>query len=330
MRCDRNATPEHREESISRCNSWLACPSLSDEGRFTLSGLLKWLMAERSKQFGLTEDLQGDHSSDMVIFLSADKHLRHPTTTSPGFIFAKMNLSKNVSLMSLESEDRDSPNSSTEASKQWVQIAALAFTSASRASQSGDITDIEVAIKYQRLVLSSIETPNPDTEFSYLDSLGDLLYKAFRLKGRMELLEESISMDLRALETTASRPLCPSNVLLRLSTSLIDRWRLLGRTQDLDESMRLFHQASNDRSATAPERLDRACLWASSARDANHHSVLDAYQSGMSLIKSTVIFAPTLEIQHAHLFSKKDIPKMPLEYVISNRHWSTRTSHRDS
>ena len=315
LRCDRGAPPEYTEESISRCYSWLACPSLGDEGRLTLSMLLKWLMVERSKKFGLTEDLPKDHPSDVVIYLSSQRHLRHPTITSPGFIFARMDVSRNVSSTSLERQDPDFPNSSPQVSKQWVQVAALAFTSAMRASESGDITDIEEAIKYQRLVLSSFQTPSPDTEFSYLDSLGSLLYKAFSLNGRMELLEESISMDLRALEMTASRPFSPSAVLLRLSNSLIDRWRFLGRTQDLDESMRLFHRISNDRSATAPERLDRACLWASSARDANHPSVLNAYQIGMSLIQRTVIFAPTLEIQHAHLFSKKDIPKMPLEYA---------------
>ncbi|KAN0136094.1 CHAT domain containing protein [Lactarius tabidus] len=310
LRCRSNAPPEYTEEAISRCHSWLSCSSLGYEGRSTLSMLLEWLTAERSKQFGLTGSLHKDDSGAVIPLLTSTRHMRHPTTTSPGFIFERMDES-----MPIESEARNLSKSSARVSKQWVEIAALAFRSATRASRSGDIMDIEEAIKYQRLALSYIQKPSPDTEFSYLNSLGRLLYEAFSLNGRMELLEESISVDLCALETTASRPFSPSEVLLRLSTSLIDRWRFLGRTQDLDESMRLYHLASNDLSATAPERIDRACLWASRARDTKHSSVLNAYQSGMSLIQSAVIFAPTLEIQHAHLFSKKDIPKMPLEYA---------------
>jgi CHAT domain-containing protein len=144
--------------------------------------------------------------------------------------------------------------------------------------------------------------------------LVELLYTAFNLSGRVEYLEESISVDRRALEI-ARRGLLTAKVLRRLPSSLIDRWRLLGHKQDLDESMHLFHLATDDPYGTIPERLEKAYFWASHARDSGHPSVLIAYQRATSLMQSFATFAPTLEIQHAHLVSKENISKMPLEYA---------------
>jgi CHAT domain-containing protein len=149
---------------------------------------------------------------------------------------------------------------------------------------------------------------------SHLSSLGELLYSAFNLSGTVEYLEESISVDRRALEITRSDT-TRAKALRRLPASLIDRWRLLGHNQDLDESMHLFQLATDDHSAPIPKRLENACSWASHSRDSGHPSVLTAYQLAMSLMQSFATFAPTLEIQHAHLISNENISKMPLEYA---------------
>jgi CHAT domain-containing protein len=305
LRCNTVDRLEYTQEAISRCHSWIRYPYLRAESSSTFDMLLRLLMDKRSEQLGLEEFLQRVPTGDILTLLSGRKHLRHPTTTSAGPLLVSwkdpLKFSDDEDVLSM---------TSAELSKEWVKVSAAAFTSSSKVSDS-DIVSIEKAIKYERLAISSAPFADLLTNSDHLSSLGRLLYSAFNLNGRVEYLEESISVDRRALETSRSRV----RVLRRLPVSLIDRWRLLGHKQDLDDSMYLLQLATDDHSATIPQRLEQAYFWASHARDSGHPSLPIAYQRAMSFMQSFATFAPTLEIQHAHLVSKENISKMPLEHA---------------
>ncbi|KAH9005551.1 CHAT domain-containing protein [Lactarius hatsudake] len=145
------------------------------------------------------------------------------------------------------------------------------------------------------------------------DSTSRVFRRAFDCLGRVDYLEQSISIDRRTLEIAAANP--SSLTRFRLSMSLIDHWRLRGRKEDLDESMQLCHLAIDDEDVAAPRRLAWACEWASRARDTGHSTVLTAYRAAMSLMQRTLVFTPTLEMQHTLLLSKEAYSQMPLEFA---------------
>ena len=309
LQCDAVDRLEYTQEAISRCQSRIRYPFLRDESILTFNLLLRWLTDKRSKQLDLIEFLQREPSGGFTVLISSNKHLRHPTTTSTGPVFTDWKDPSNIPI-----DEGILSMTPAELSKEWMKVSSTAFAASSKASNTGDIVHIEEAIKYLRLATTTVPSPSRPISHSQLSSLGQLLYKAFNINGRVEYLEESISVDRRTLEINRSDSL-RAEALRRLPASLIDRWRLLGHKKDLDESMHLFHKTSDDQSAIILERLEKAYFWASHARDSGHPSVLIAYQRAMSFMQSFATFAPTLEIQHAHLVSKENISKTPLEFA---------------
>ncbi|KAI9452956.1 hypothetical protein BJY52DRAFT_1123973, partial [Lactarius psammicola] len=86
-------------------------------------------------------------------------------------------------------------------------------------------------------------------------------------------------------------------------------------TQDLDEALELLSHGVNNEHVTLPDRFRYACRWASIARRLRHPSVSTAYETAVSLIQDTLLFAPTVQLQHA-IFAKSDNShRMPLDYA---------------
>ena len=308
LRCTTYQQPEYVEEAISCCRSWLAYSSLGDEGRSTLIQLLKWCMASRSKQFGLTETPQSVLPRDIVLLLSmSTRILRNTAIPATRMVFSKLN----IPATELEEDIRDVPKSLEKISEKSSRLSLLTLGSNKKALDHGNIMLIEEAIKYQRVALQVASHSNSGHRVGNFDfrSLASLLRTAFDLNGKVEYLEESISMYRSALGPSLHNDV---STLKAISKSLLDCWRLLGRTQDLDESMRLCNVVADDQYAPTPERLDSVRLWASRARDTGHSSALIACCSLISLVQAFVVFAPTLRMQYASLVSK-EISEVPME-----------------
>src|ERR1019366_6390670 len=106
------------------------------------------------------------------------------------------------------------------------------------------------------------------------------------------------------------------SIIQRLIDSLSIRWQLFGRRHDLDEVMRLFTSGVKDTYTTVPSRFELACHWTYTARIYRHHSLSTAYENAMSLMQSSLVFAPTLPIQHDRLVEKRDLyEKTPLNFA---------------
>ncbi|KAH9057680.1 CHAT domain-containing protein [Lactarius vividus] len=108
----------------------------------------------------------------------------------------------------------------------------------------------------------------------------------------------------------------------RLSATLLARFlyfrshRTDNLTQDLDEALELLSQCANDRQDNFPDRFHLACYWASLSHLTQHHSVSTAYETAVSLMQDTLLFAPTLQLQHAALAkSDTDHHRIPLDYA---------------
>ncbi|KAH9013399.1 hypothetical protein EDB84DRAFT_1444273 [Lactarius hengduanensis] len=165
-----------------------------------------------------------------------------------------------------------------------------------------DITEIGEAVEKARTLLASAPTDMVTSGQFYW--FGLILFEAFKRTNKIEYLNESISTLRQAYENPTS---LPGVLRFRISTHLwvsllIRSTSFPGlRTQDLDEIVKLFSQCANNVHASLPDRFQYSCWWASLARLTLHPSVSKAYESAVSLMQDALLFAPTLQQQHATL-----------------------------
>ena len=189
--------------------------------------------------------------------------------------------------------------------------------------RNNDGTRIDEAVERGRDILAS---SSPKDSLTSLPSLifGEILFEAFMHTGKIEYLNELISTHRRVLDPELPLPpLWRFRIQHQLSLSLFTRSRILSRLlqfpdhcmQDLDEALELLSQCVNNRHGSLPDRCWFACRWAHIARDTEHPSVSTAYLSAMSLMSDTLLFAPTLQQQHATLATSDSFHRMSLDYV---------------
>ncbi|KAI0291164.1 CHAT domain-containing protein [Multifurca ochricompacta] len=167
----------------------------------------------------------------------------------------------------------------------------------------------QIIISHQR-ALSWIPRSHP----AYTACIHRLARSRFE---RYQLSEQKEDLDKSIVHFTEAIFLPPSwGLYLNVVQSLSQRFRLLRRRQDLDEIIKLIRLGANDKFAKVSDRFTLSCCWASTARSARHPSVSDAYQMAKSLIQSSFISAPTLQIQHSQLVAMRGLcDKMPLDYA---------------
>jgi hypothetical protein len=183
-----------------------------------------------------------------------------------------------------------------------------------KVSLTQDVTAMEEAINYRRILLATTHPSDPST-FFHLSSFAKFLHSAFNLTNKVEYLDESITHHREVLGLDTARQ-THFVVTRRLIESLFIRWKLFGRRHDLNEVMCLFASGVKDTYAMVPSRFELACRWAYTARIFRHSSVLTAYKIVMSLMQESLVFAPTLAIQHDRLVEKRGLyEKTPLNFA---------------
>ena len=175
---------------------------------------------------------------------------------------------------------------------------------------TNDTMEIDEAIEKGRSILAS----SPGGSFLHL--FDDLLHEAFERTRKVEHLNESIS--LRRQQITTPRPQATRYLELDpLSQSLLKRFVFFPgyRTQDLDEALELLSEFVSSTQARVLHRFQRACTWADFARFTRHASVSTAYVTALSLMQDTVLFSPTLQLQHYTLATRKVTQSLSLDYA---------------
>ena len=171
-----------------------------------------------------------------------------------------------------------------------------------------DTTKIDEAIKKGRSIAAS---------FDKLDTFGDMLYEAFGHTMKIEYLNESISVRHQILESPALPQDKRLKILVSLSRSLFARCVLIAeyRSQDLDEGLELVTQCVNSALVSLPDRLLLAYQWAALLRCIRYPSVSTAYETALSLVQDTLLFSPTLQLQHTTLATDHRTYSLPLDYA---------------
>ena len=175
------------------------------------------------------------------------------------------------------------------------------------------LTDVDEVIERGRAILASSD----QTDLHVPLVFSFVLYKGFERTDKIEYLNESISI-LRQLLTRPLPPFLHFPTLRQLSLSLIIPFKSSPgyREKHLNEAMELLPQCFNDKDASLSDRLRLACFWAEVARFTRHRSASTAYETAVSLMQDTLLFIPTLQLQHTTLATSADYSRsVPLDYV---------------
>jgi len=276
-------TPEYLEEAIYRTRAFLASTSAKEP--FDLAAVVPDLERTAKQRFHYFGSIEG---------------LEVSSGNSP--------LSQPVPMVSIE-EFEDDDSEFGRIHKKMELLEGL-FSGV----WNNDMTKIDEAIERGRTILASSA---PRDLASYLfEVFGLILFKVFERTNKIEYLNESISARRQVFEHPVPHTL-RFTTLSQLSLSLLTRSRSFPghRRQDLDEGLELLSQCVNDGRASLPDRFRFACEWASVARRKRHPSVSTAYESALSLMQDTLVFAPTLQLQHVTLATSDDSHSMPLDYA---------------
>ena len=142
-----------------------------------------------------------------------------------------------------------------------------------------------------------------------------LLIDAFRFTDDMAYLNKSITLLRDDLKSPVT-PLARHHIIRRLISALMSRFERSREMVDFEAMIQLYSTAVADTSAKIPHRFCSSCEWATLARVGGHPPTSTAYESAVLLMKNTLAFSPTLEIQHYHLVSSRDdYETLPLDYA---------------
>jgi CHAT domain-containing protein len=183
--------------------------------------------------------------------------------------------------------------------------------------RGNNITDIDEVIELGRTTLASSDPSVLKAPLIF----GEMLFEAFKRTNEIEFLNESIDT-LRPLLAICSSRFLRIEASVRLVISLATRSHISAfhQAQDLREVTELFPEHLNkeegqSRWQSLLGQFHVACFWALLARDTQHPSVSAAYEVALSLMQDTLLFAPTVQLQHTTLAADDMYSKMPLDYV---------------
>jgi CHAT domain-containing protein len=288
------------------------------EARATATGLVAGLAMMRSNVYPTPENLEEEiyRSRAFVSLPSVKEHFPGPVSAMDPEATAKERFRHFGSIEGVE-ESSSSPlanvlSLAAPIMPELTQVANKMVDLRFGIRITDDTTEIDEAIEKGRSILAS----SPD---SFILSLfGSLLYEAFNRTKKIEHLNESISIRHQLIESPL--PLALRSSILPLSRSLLARSHCFPgyRTQDLDEALELYSQYVGSARASVPDRFQQACTRAFFARLTRHSSVSSVYETALSLTQDTVLFSPTLQLQHATLATLPTLDitqSLPLDYA---------------
>ncbi|KAH8111130.1 TPR-like protein [Phellopilus nigrolimitatus] len=202
----------------------------------------------------------------------------------------------------------------------FASLNNLAGALSTRFEQTGRMEDLEESIAFHRDALGLYPLGHPDRSAS-LNNVAVALYIHFEQTGQMVDLEQTITFYRDALDLHPSGHPGRSGSLSNLAEAMHTHFEQTGRIDDLEESLRLYEEGANHVFSNTLTRLGVAVRWAALARSQSHTSTLKAYRLALSLLESSLVITPTVQMQHKILSGKNGYPTLASDaasYAIEN------------
>ncbi|KAH8105735.1 CHAT domain-containing protein [Phellopilus nigrolimitatus] len=178
-----------------------------------------------------------------------------------------------------------------------------------RFERTGRMEDLEESIVLHRNALELRPSGHPHRSSS-LNNLAGAVQTRFKQSGRMEDLEETIVLHRDALELHPPGHPDRSMSFGNLANAVQTRFEQTGRMEDLEESLRIYEEGADLVFSNTLTRLGVAVRWASFARSQRHASTLKAYHLALSLLESSLVISPTVQMQHKILSGSNGYPTL--------------------
>ena len=281
--------PEHLEEAILRIRTHLRMMSSEDPLRQEMTRDLERLEKTRFDEFTFTKDSGAADAGNAEV-------KNHP---SPSHLISSLPITR---------------ADICEVAPMTQDVADPLETLNRLSDQPPDRARVEEAMEYRRRYLESSQ-PN-DFLTSMIDLyLAGFLIRAFPCTDDMAHLNESITL-LRHVLKSPVIPMTRLDIIRGLILALSYRFLRFRETVDIEEIMRLYPIAAADTCAKIPDRFNISCRWAMFAQSHRHLSTSTAYESAISLMKHSLAFSPTLEMQHNRLVSMRvEYKTLPLGFA---------------
>ena len=314
-RCAYFDNPEYLEVAISLLREKLSSPSISEVNRFQYTGMLSMLVKKRFRDYSLSESLEEANSnSSRAVSLLSSQTLKNSGTLLIEIDDVQASYSATALQQKIQYLEELLSNTSPGTERHTDCLFHLAKWYKLKFRRTNDTSDIGESIKYARLSLDATHTNDP-WRIHPLSSLHNILILAFEKSQKISYLDESITVGYDILESSNHRDI-HFQAAKRLVSSLLGRARLLGRIEDRHEAIRLISLIINNPCAGEPERFRLSCQWTIIARNISHSTTLTAYRFAMSLMQSSLSFAPTVSVQHSYLVAMgENCQTMPLDYA---------------
>jgi len=283
--------PEYLEEAIFRIRIHLRTVSTEDPERQKMTRTLEQLEKARLDEFFVASNSQAADAGNTEV----NNHSLYPHLVSP-----LPTTRSNIGELTPMTRDVEDPHG----------IKTLLRLSVQATDQAG----IEEAMEFCRhnLELSQSSDLLTSIHNSYL---AKFLIDGFRCTGDMAHLNESIPL-LRDVLKSPVIPLARLDIIQLLIFALLSRFMRFCGTVDFEEIIQLYPIAAATTCAKIPDRFRISCQWVKFARYHRHPSTSTAYESAISLMKDSLAFSPTLEIQHYRLVSGRvDYETLPLDHA---------------
>ena len=315
-RCTYFKNPEYAEVAISRLRLGLSSPSINEVNRFHLTEMLSMLVKDRFRDYSLSESLEeaNSNNSQVVSLLSSQSLEKSGMLLTTQLEDVQETYSMTALQQKIQYLEEVLSNTSPGTERYKGCLSELANWYKSKFRHTKDTSDINESIKYGRLTLDATLANDP-WRITPLSSLLNILLLAFAKSGKINYLNESITVGYDILELRG-HPYIHFRTVQRLVPSLLNRAELVGREEDRHEAIRLMSSVINDQFTRKPDRFRLSCRWAIVARCIGHPTTSTAYKCALSLMQSSLSFAPTVSVQHACLVAMgKYCHTVPLDYA---------------
>ena len=275
--------PEHLEEAIRRTRDHLDFLSVDDPERGKIIRTLALLVRRRALSFGDTSVRHRNEPGvdDLPSFSQLAASLAESDTVNPHPITTKE-----------------------------CRRHLFALISARRIT---DKAEIKKVVQYCRLLRLSLQrSSNRLTDATRLE-MGDLLKHAFDLTNKPKYLNESIDIYRSILEGQHAQDI-HIPLVLKLFLALIARLELSKDRDDLDQMFQLSTIISDCTYAKAHQRFAIMHGLALCSRDLRHPLTTAIYKGAITLMSESLVFAPTLTLQHFRLQSES-YETFPLDHA---------------
>ena len=309
--------PQYSEVTIARLRTTLSSPSVDEKVRFQFTGILADQVRERFELYSLAESLEESNSyTAQLVDISCSERLVDESGKHlffvPGAVLESLSMTRIAEKIQRLQELLSITSPDTDRHRECLGYVADCYKS--KFDRTNDISGIEESIKYRRLQLDASHFSDILRIFP-LHNLSRILFLTFMKTGNIGYLNESIAVGYDILKLETARHL-HFRVVESLVDSILTRERLLGRTEDCHEAIRLISTVIDNQYAREPARFQLACQWAILARSIRHPTTSIAYKSAMKLMKMSLSYAPTVSTQHTRLIAMgEDCQTMPLDYA---------------